>query len=104
MTSPTFTIGNLPIYGELVLAPMSGYNDQPFRRLCQGYGAALTYTGLLAANAILHGKHQYGNRRTDEMLRLHPEEHPLVCQLFGSDAAAFGDSCPKNTALEYGCH
>ena len=83
--SPVFSIGDLPVYGELVLAPMSGFNDQPFRRLCQSYGAALTYTGLLAANSIMHGQYQYGNRRTDEMLRLHPEEHPLVCQLFGSD-------------------
>jgi tRNA-dihydrouridine synthase B len=82
---PAFLIGDLPVYGELVLAPMSGFNDQPFRRLCQEFGAALTYTGLLAANSILHGRHQYGNRRTDEMLRLHPDEHPLVCQLFGSD-------------------
>lgn len=83
--SPVFYIDNLPVYGELVLAPMSGFNDQPFRRLCQSYGAALTYTGLLAANSILHGEYKYGNRRTDEMLRLHPDEHPLVCQLFGSD-------------------
>ena len=92
---PTFTIGNLPVYGELVLAPRSGFTDQPFRRLCQGYGAALTYTGLLAANAILYGKHKYGNRRTDEMLRLHPEEHPLVCQLFGSDAAVLVAAAQK---------
>jgi len=92
---PTFSIGDLPIYGELVLAPLSGFNDQPFRRLCQAFGAALTYTGLLAAKAILHGSYQYGNRRTDEMLRLHPEEHPLVCQLFGSDAEVLEAAAQK---------
>jgi nifR3 family TIM-barrel protein len=83
--SSVFYIGDVPVSGELVLAPMSGFNDQPFRRLCQANGAALTYTGLLAANSIMYGKYKYGNRRTDEMLRLHPDEHPLVCQLFGSD-------------------
>ncbi len=81
MTSaPTFFIRDLPIHGELILAPMSGYNDQPFRRLCLEFGAALVYTGLLSASAIL-----YGSRRTDEMLRFHPSEHPLACQLFGND-------------------
>ena len=93
--SPVFYIGDLPVYGELVLAPMSGFNDQPFRRLCQAYGAALTYTGLLAANSIMYGAYKYGNRRTDEMLRLHPEEHPLVCQLFGSDEEILESAAQK---------
>ena len=80
--SPAFHIRDLPIHGPLILAPMSGYNDQPFRRLCLEFGAALVYTGLLSASAIL-----YGSQRSDEMLRFHPDEHPLACQLFGSDEA-----------------
>ncbi|MGC9394429.1 MAG: tRNA dihydrouridine synthase DusB [Anaerolineae bacterium] len=79
--SPAFVIRDLPIHGELILAPLSGYNDQPFRRLCLEFGAALVYTGLLSASAIL-----YGSQRSEEMLRFHPDEHPLACQLFGSDA------------------
>ncbi len=77
----TFSIRDLPIHGPLILAPLSGYNDQPFRRLCLEFGAALVYTGLLSASAIL-----YGSQRSNEMLRFHPDEHPLACQLFGSDA------------------
>ena len=80
--SPAFFIRDLPIHGPLILAPMSGYNDQPFRRLCLEFGAALVYTGLLSASAIL-----YGSQRSQEMLRFHPDEHPLACQLFGSDVA-----------------
>lgn len=80
--SPTFLIRDLPIHGPLILAPLSGYNDQPFRRLCLEFGAALVYTGLLSASAIL-----YGSQRSREMLRFHPDEHPLACQLFGSDEA-----------------
>jgi len=79
--TPTFFIRDAPIHGELILAPLSGYNDQPFRRLCLEFGAAMVYTGLLSASAIL-----YGSRRSEEMLRFHPDEHPLACQLFGSDA------------------
>lgn len=93
--APTFCIRNVPVFGDLVLAPMSGYNDQPFRLLCQEYGAALTYTGLLAANSILYGSQKYGNRRTNEMLRLHVDEHPLVCQLFGSDVAILKKAAQK---------
>jgi tRNA-dihydrouridine synthase B len=81
MTAPTFFIRDIPIHGELILAPLSGYNDQPFRRLCLEFGASLVYTGLLSASAIL-----YGSQRSNEMLRFHPDEHPLACQLFGSDA------------------
>jgi tRNA-dihydrouridine synthase B len=80
--SPAFFIRDLPIRGPLILAPLSGYNDQPFRRLCLEFGAALVYTGLLSASAIL-----YGSQRSEEMLRFHPDEHPLACQLFGSDVA-----------------
>jgi len=78
--TPTFFIRDVPIHGPLILAPLSGYNDQPFRRLCLEFGAALVYTGLLSASAIL-----YGSKRSEEMLRFHPDEHPLACQLFGSD-------------------
>ncbi|MBN2391922.1 MAG: tRNA dihydrouridine synthase DusB [Anaerolineae bacterium] len=80
--TPTFFIRDVPIHGSLILAPLSGYNDQPFRRLCLEFGASLVYTGLLSASAIL-----YGSQRSEEMLRFHPDEHPLACQLFGSDVA-----------------
>jgi nifR3 family TIM-barrel protein len=80
--TPTFLIRDVPIHGPLILAPLSGYNDQPFRRLCLEFGAALVYTGLLSASAIL-----YGSQRSEEMLRFHPAEHPMACQLFGSDEA-----------------
>jgi len=73
-------IRDLPVYGNLILAPLSGYNDWPFRRLCREFGAALVYTGLLSAQGIL-----YGSQRTHEMLAFHADERPLVCQLFGGE-------------------
>lgn len=80
-----FYAGGVPIRGRLVLAPMSGYNDQPFRRLCLRFGAALVYTGLLSSSAIVYGPAPWGAKRTAEMLRFHPDERPLAIQLFGSD-------------------
>ena len=82
---PAFKLGSTEVWGQLVLAPMSGYNDQPYRRLCRRFGAALVYTGLISSNAIVYGPGMLGNPRTEEMLQFHPEEQPVVCQLFGSD-------------------
>ncbi|MBN1248004.1 MAG: tRNA dihydrouridine synthase DusB [Anaerolineae bacterium] len=86
--APAFYIGQTPVYGRWVLAPLSGYNDQPFRRLCRRLGASLVYTGLLAANAIYFGASPEGDSRTAEMLQLHPEEAPVAVQLFSGRPAA----------------
>ncbi len=62
---------------------MSGYNDQPFRRLCRRFGASLVYTGLISSNAIVYGRRALGNARTEHACSSIPER-PVVCQLFGS--------------------
>lgn len=80
LNAPAFHLGSTPISGRLILAPLSGYTDQPFRNLCREMGAALTYTGLLSASGII-----YGSKRTDSMLRFADDLPPLVCQIFGSD-------------------
>ena len=84
LVAPAFRLGDTEVLGRLVLAPMSGYNDQPFRRLCRRFGASLVYTGLISSNAIVYGRRAHGNARTEHMLQFHPEERPVVCQLFGS--------------------
>ncbi|MGC9347204.1 MAG: tRNA dihydrouridine synthase [Anaerolineae bacterium] len=87
------------ILGNLILAPMSGYNDQPFRRLCRQLGATAVYTGLLASNAIVYGPKPLGSRRTESMLRFHPEEQPLVVQLFGSEVEVLVEAARKVESL-----
>lgn len=94
-----FKIGNSTIEGPLVLAPMAGYNDQPFRRLCRRFGASLIYTGLMAANTIRFGAGALGTPRSEAMLSLHPDESPLVLQLVGSDARALEEAAIKVTSL-----
>lgn len=97
--APAFWLGGTPVRGRLVLAPMSGYNDQPFRRLCRRFGASLVYTGLLSSNAMVFGPGTLGNPRTEEMLRFHPEEYPVVCQLFGSDERLIIEAARKVAGL-----
>ncbi len=96
---PAFQLGPTSIAAPVVLAPMSGYNDQPFRRLCRRFGAALVYTGLLSSNAIVYGPGPFGNPATAEMLRFHPDEFPVVCQLFGNDDTVIVEAARKVASL-----
>ncbi|MCU0523034.1 MAG: tRNA-dihydrouridine synthase family protein, partial [Anaerolineae bacterium] len=96
---PAFRLGRTEVWSRLVLAPMSGYNDQPYRRLCRRFGAALVYTGLISSNAIVYGPGTLGNPRTEEMLQFHPSEQPVVCQLFGSDDGLIIEAARKVESL-----
>jgi tRNA-dihydrouridine synthase B len=78
--TPSFHIRDLPIYGDLILAPMDGYSDQPFRSLCRGLGSAISYTEFINAIDVLNG-HPY----LHEKLAFQPEERPLAYQIFDND-------------------
>ena len=73
-------IGDIVLRGRAVLAPMAGYGDIAFRRLCRDYGAALTTTEMISAKGLL-----YGNENTERLLRLAENESPSCVQLFGGD-------------------
>ena len=75
-----FDIAGVRIANPLVLAPMAGVCDAPFRRICKEMGCGLVYTEMISAMALV-----YDNRRTLEMLRIFDDERPVAVQLFGSD-------------------
>ena len=77
---PTFRIENVPVYGDLVLAPLSGYSDQPFRSICRAMGSAISYTEFVSAHGVLRQ-----NDRTLEILSFLPEERPITFQVFGHE-------------------
>jgi len=79
---PCFYVGSIPIQGDLILAPMDGYSDQPFRTICRELGSAMSYTEFINAREILHG-HPY----LYEKLAFLPEERPVVYQIFDNDPA-----------------
>ena len=51
---PTLMIGRVPIHGNLILAPMAGYSDVPFRALCRAFGSAISYTPCLMDDTIVY--------------------------------------------------
>lgn len=73
-------IGNVTIPGNLILAPMAGVTDLPFRVLCKEKGADYIYTEMVSAKGIY-----YNNKNTASLLEVLPEERPVALQLFGED-------------------
>ncbi|HHX55741.1 MAG TPA: tRNA dihydrouridine synthase DusB [Clostridiales bacterium] len=73
-------IGNVKIKGNLILGPMAGVTDLPFRILCKEQGADLLYTEMISGKGIL-----YKNKKTESLLSIEKEEKPIAVQIFGSD-------------------
>jgi len=79
-------IGNVTLENNLILAPMAGVTDLPFRLLCKEQGAGLLCMEMVSAKAIL-----YKNKNTEELLSIDPRENPVSLQLFGSDPVIMGE-------------
>ncbi len=77
----TLKIGNVTLENNLILAPMAGVTDLPFRLLCREQGAGLLCMEMVSAKAIY-----YRNRNTEALLSIDERELPVSLQLFGSDA------------------
>ena len=79
-------IGNVEIKNNVVLAPMAGVTDLPFRLLCKEMGCGLLYTEMVSAKAIM-----YNNKNTEALLKVTPQENPIAVQLFGSEPAVMSE-------------
>ncbi len=73
-------IGNVTLENNLILAPMAGVTDLPFRLLCKEQGAGLVCMEMISAKAIY-----YGNKNTETLMEIQEKERPVSLQLFGSD-------------------
>ena len=76
-----FRVRDLPVFGDLILSPMAGYSDLPYRSICREYGSAMSYTEFVSALALIHGP----NDRSMRMLRFRKEERPVVFQIFDNE-------------------
>lgn len=84
------TIGNVELKNNVILAPMAGVTDLPFRILCKEQGAGLLCMEMVSAKAIY-----YGSKNTEELMKISPAEMPVSLQLFGSDADIMADMAKK---------
>ena len=83
-------IGNVTLENNIILAPMAGVTDLPFRLLCKEQGAGLLCMEMVSAKAIY-----YKNKNTESLLEIHPDETPVSLQLFGSDADIMSEMAKK---------
>lgn len=90
------TIGNVELNNNVILAPMAGVTDLPFRLLCKEQGAAIVCTEMVSAKAIL-----YNNKNTKALLEMHPDEAPVSLQLFGSDPVIISEMAKHIEALPF---
>src|SRR5262245_61902582 len=74
-----FAIGRVHLANRVVQAPLAGIANWAFRRQSRRHGAGLAVSEMVASFGVHHG-----NRRTLDMLRVAPDEHPVGVQLFGS--------------------
>ena len=85
---PLFHIGNVPVHGDAMIAPMSGYTDSPFRRICRAHGSAMSYTGLITEAVIRH-------KDSERSLLFSPDERPIIFNVVGSDEDIIERICRK---------
>jgi len=77
-------LGNLSLNSNLVLAPLSGISDYPFRRIAKEHGCSLVVTEMVSAEGLL--------RKGESFLKIGEDEHPVSVQLFGSNAEVLGEA------------
>lgn len=98
-TSPVdpMKIGNLTIDPPVIMAPMVGVSNWPFRLLCRRFGAGLAFTEMVPAAAIVRGKM---GPDVLSALKTHPDDRPLGFQLFGSDPQEMAEAAHTLSAFD----
>lgn len=78
---PSFLVGDVAVYGDVILAPMAGFADVPTREVFRRFGSAMSYTEFVAVEEILNG-----SGRNHSLLDFVEPDRPMVFQVFGNDA------------------
>lgn len=99
-------IGNIQIDNPVILAPMAGVTDLPYRKLVKKMGCGLVCTEMVSANGLV-----YENQRTEKLLEIIKEERPVSLQIFGNDPEIMAqaakrveeESRPELIDLNVGC-
>ncbi len=81
-------VGGITLKNNAFLAPLAGYTNYPFRRLCKGYGAGLCYTEMVSAKGL-----KYGSENTKELLYTDGEEGLTAAQIFGNEPTTMRAAC-----------
>ena len=89
-------IGNVELENNIILAPMAGVTDLPFRLLCKEQGAGLLCMEMVSAKAL-----QYNNKNTKALMTIHPDEHPVSLQFFGHEPDVISEQAKRYEHLPF---
>ena len=78
-------IGNVELENNLILAPMAGVTNQPFRIICKQFGCGMVCTEMASSKAIF-----YNDQKTKRLLNVEGEKRPISVQIFGSEEESMG--------------
>jgi nifR3 family TIM-barrel protein len=103
---PAFALGPIPVSPPVVLAPMAGITDAPFRSLCRSFGAPMCVSEMVTARALAEN-----HPRTRRLADFAPDERPRSLQLYGVDPHYVGESVARlvgedrvdHIDLNFGC-
>src|SRR5579863_10000722 len=90
----SIAIGPLRLDAPVILAPMSGVSDMPFRRLVKRYGAGLVVSEMIASQAMIRQ-----SRQSLKMAEKSAEEFPMAVQLAGCEPAVMAEAAKLNADL-----
>jgi nifR3 family TIM-barrel protein len=103
---PALTLGPHVVDPPVVLAPMAGVTNAPFRALCRRHGPGIFVNEMVMAAALVHR-----NPKTEAMIRFAPDESPRSLQIYGSDPVVVGQAVRRVVAegwvdhvdMNFGC-
>jgi len=103
---PALRVGPLEVWPPVVLAPMAGVTNYPFRSLCRRYGAGLYVSEMITAKALV-----LGNEKTQRLAGFGPDESPRSLQLYGVEPVSLGEATRRlvgegrvdHLDLNFGC-
>ena len=83
-------IGNVELKNNILLAPMAGITNLPFRLICEKYNPGLVFTEMISSKGLF-----YNDKKTELLLNMENEKRPVAVQLFGNDIEAMAYSAKQ---------
>jgi nifR3 family TIM-barrel protein len=103
-----FFVREIPIYGDVILSPMDGFSDMPFRLICRELGSAMSYTEFVNVDEITK---RHMPRIVENKLRYDSTERPMTFQIYGhaverlvEAAVRLQERSPDIVDLNMGCY
>lgn len=86
--NPDFFIQDIPVYGDLILSPMAGFSDVPYRLICREFGMAMSCLEVVSMDGVL-----WKNKKTFKLMDFRPIERPVSFQILGNDEDKLAEAC-----------